>query len=230
VGEDYNYPLLKLLAEKGRGVVHHVADSAAFREVFLKKVLNELKPVAYDVRLEVSYNPVLKCEQLYGKTPLPGSKNPLIYEIPNLYNGANQVALALFTLQKSNPEVVNQPIKVRISYKEEIDGPDKIVEQSIAPEWQDGSGNLKLVVEAEQKKLYAMAELNRALKVMSDAYSLGDNARAQEVLEETITRMKDLYPKSEDADVQKLVDSMEGYLEAYKNLARKNRLNQKKGR
>ncbi len=230
VGEDYNYPLLKLLAEKGRGVVHHVADSAAFREVFLKKVLNELKPVAYDVRLEVSYNPVLKCEQLYGKTPLPGSKNPLIYEIPNLYNGANQVALALFTLQKSNPEIVNQPIKVRISYKEEIDGPDKIVEQSIAPEWQDGSGNLKLVVEAEQKKLYAMAELNRALKVMSDAYSLGDNARAQEVLEETITRMKDLYPKSEDADVQKLVDSMEGYLEAFKNLARKNRLNQKKGR
>lgn len=230
VGEDYNYPLLKLLAEKGRGVVHHVADSAAFMDVFLKKILNEMQPVAYDVRLEVSFNPVLKCEQLYGKTPLPGSKNPLVYQIPNLYNGANEVALALFTLKESNPEIANQSIKIRIRYKEEIDGPDKVVEQSIAPEWQDGSGQLKLVVEAEQKKLYAMAEMNRALKVMSDAYTAGDNIRAQEVLAETIKRMKDLYPKADDADVKKLMDSMEGYLEAFKNLARKNSLKQKKGR
>jgi len=230
VGEDYNYSLLKLLAEKGRGVVHHVADSAAFMDAFLKQVLKEMQPVAYNVRLEVSFNDALKCEQLYGKTPLPGSKNPLIYHIPNLYDGANEVALALFTLKASNPEIANQPIKVRILYKEEIDGEDKVVEQTIAPEWQEGNGQLKLVVEAEQKKLYAIAEINRALKVMSDAYTAGNNERAQEVLEETIDRMNELYPKAKDADVTKLMDSMEGYLEAFKNLARKKGIQQKKAR
>jgi len=229
VGEDYNYSLMKLLAEKGSGVLYHVADSAAFMEVFLKQVLNEMQPVAYDVRLEVHFNEALQCEHLYGRTPLPGSKNPLKYSIPNLYNGANEVALALFQLKRSNPEITKQPIKVRIIYKEKLDGPDIIVEQSIAPEWQDGNGQLKLAVEAQQKKLYAIAEMNRALKGMSDAYTEGDNKRAQEVLEQTITRMKVLYPKADDADVKKVMDSMEGYLEAFKNLARKNALKPKMG-
>lgn len=229
VGEDYNYALLKLLAEKGRGVVHHVADSTAFREVFMNRVLKEMNPVAYDVRLEVVYDDVLKCEHLYGKSPLHGSNNPMVYTIPNLYDGANGVALALFSIRASNPDIAKHKVTVRIRYKEEVDGPDKVVEQSLAPQWQEGDGSLKLAVEAEQKKLYAIAEINRALKVMSDAYTVGNNARAQQVLEETIQRMNELYPKAEDADVKKLVDSMEGYLEAFKNLARKNALKQKKG-
>lgn len=228
VGEGYNYPLLKILAEKGRGVLYHIADSNAFRDVFLNKLMGEMNPVAYDVKLEVTYNDRLICEHVYGRDPLPGSKNPMKYALPNLYNGANQVALAVFTVKNAGPEITGEPIIVRIRYKEKMDGPEKVIEQKIYPEWQEGSGNLKVAVEAEQKKLYAIAEINRALKVMSDAYTAGDNAKAQLVLEQTINNIKELYPKSEDEDVRQLMDSMEGYLEAFKNLARKNGIVPKK--
>lgn len=229
VGEGYNYALLKILAEKGRGVLHHVADSADFMEVFLKRITKELHPVAYDVKLEVSFNDKLICEHLYGKTPLPGSTNPLKYRVPNLYDGANQVALALFTLKKADPSIQNEPIIVRIRYKEKLDGPELVAEEKIFPEWQEGTGKLKIAVEKEQKKLYAIAEINRALKVMSDAYEAGDNAKAEKVLIETMDRMRELYPLADDKDIKALMDSMDGYLVAFKNLANKKALKKKKG-
>ncbi|MBI1221242.1 MAG: VWA domain-containing protein [Bacteroidetes bacterium] len=222
VGEDYNYPLLKILAEKGRGVLYHIADSNSFREVFLTKLMGEMNPVAYDVKLEVSYNDRLICDEVYGHEPMKGSKNPMKFQLPNLYNGANQVALAIFSVKNPDPELSKIPVIVRIRYRETINGPEKVMEEKIYPEWQEGDGNLKIVVESEQKKLYAMAEMNRAIKVMSDAYTAGDNGRAQEVLEQSIRRIKEIYPNAEDKDVQALMDSMEGYLEAFKNLARKN--------
>ncbi len=228
VGEDYNYALLKILAEKGRGVLHHVADSAGFRKVFLHGLVKEMKPVAYDVKLEVVYNDKLVAEHVYGRTPLPGSVNPLKYQLPNLYDGANEVALAVFSLKKADPSIQNEAIIIRIRYKEKLDGPEILVEEKIFPEWVEGSGKLKMAVEKEQKKLYAIAEINRALKVMAESYEAGDNAKAQKVLEETITRMRDLYPLADDKDVKALVDSMEGYLEAFKNLARKKELQKKK--
>lgn len=228
VGEDYNYALLKILSEKGRGVLHHVADSADFRKVFLQGLVKEMKPVAYDVKLEVMYNDKLVAEHVYGRTPIPGSTNPLKYQLPNLYDGANEVALAVFSLKKADPSIQSEPIIVRIRYKEKLDGPELVVEQKIYPEWEEGSGKLKMAVEKEQKKLYAVAEINRALKVMAESYAAGDNAKAQKVLEETITRMRDLYPLADDKDVKDLIASMEGYLEAFKNLAKKKELQKKK--
>ncbi|MDX5319992.1 MAG: hypothetical protein LPK45_02870, partial [Bacteroidota bacterium] len=184
---------------------------------------------AYEVRLEIEFPDEFTCQQVYGKKPIPGTVNPLKFQLPNLYNGANQVALAILELKNAIPEIAQKPVKVRIRYKEKIDGPDVFVEQIIYPEWEEGDGHLRIAIEKEQKKLYAIAEMNRAIKVMSDEYSAGNHANAQKILEETIQRIRELYPDAKDKDVKALFDSMEGYLEAFKNLSRKRELGIKKG-
>lgn len=224
VGEDFNYALLQILAEKGRGTLHFVGDSADFNKVFLTDIMKTIQLVGYDVSLEIEYPDKVVFKHLYGKEPLPGSKNPVKYALPSLYDGQNRVALALFELQKPDADIQKTPVKVRIRYKEAVTGKEVVVEELIYPEWEEYTGTKPLVVEAEQKKLYAIAEINRALKVMADAYGSGDNETARKTLEQTMQRMKELYPNAEDEDVKKLMAQMELYLEAFKNLAKKNEI------
>src|SRR5690606_1560678 len=100
-------------------------------------------------------------------------------------------------------------------------GEKRVEEQTIYPEWEPYTGMKPLVVDAEVKKLYAIAEINRALKVMSEAYEAGDETKAKEVLEYTSERMKTLYPEAGNETVKELMLKMDTYLTAFRNLARK---------
>ncbi len=226
VGESYNYPLMQILAERGKGWLLHVADSADFDRVFLKVLFGQMQPVALQVKLEIEYPAPFDFRHLYGKDPAFRKTGLVRYELPVLYAGDNQVALALFELKKANPEIEKLPITVRIRYRETSTGEEITVEEKIYPKWEPYTGMKPLVVEAELKKLYAMAEINRALKVMSDAYTEGRDDEARQALETCMKNLEKLYPKAEDSDVKELMDKMDQYLQAFKNLSEKKRLQQ----
>jgi hypothetical protein len=228
VGSDYNYALLKQLTGNEKGTLLFVGESDQFLKVFTSDMMLMLRPVATDVSMEIEYRKKLVFKHLYGHAPLSGKGNPVVYQVASLYAGANRVALAKFDLIHPDKDIEQEPVIVRIRYTDTETGKETLREERIFPEWEPYTGKAEALIEGELKKMYAVAEINRALKLMSEFYSAGENEKARTVLEETLVSMKKIYPGAKDKDLEELFASMEQYLEAFRNLAVKESLEQKK--
>jgi len=75
----------------------------------------------------------------------------------------------------------------------------------------ESTGQLELVMESEQKKLYAIAIMNQSLKVMADAFSQDDFVKAQKAVIRAMEQIKELYPKAKDEDVANLYKRLQEY-------------------
>jgi hypothetical protein len=82
-------------------------------------------------------------------------------------------------------------------------------------QWQPGSQTPELVTERHQKKLWAIATINQALKVMAEAYAQGHNDQALQTLLSTRTQMQQLFPQADDKDVKKLINELDIYVRAF---------------
>jgi hypothetical protein len=77
--------------------------------------------------------------------------------------------------------------------------------------WLPKEGKIELILEAEQKKLYAIAVLNQGLKVMSENFAQGRYVEARNHILSVQNNIKEIYPNSLDSDVIKLMDEMTQY-------------------
>lgn len=221
VGMDYNHSLLTLLAGNGKGTHVFIGESGDFLTVFKKELNSLFAPAIRNVKLEIIYNDRLVFKHLYGKEPFSHSKGKSVYQIPNLYEGSNDIALAKFDLIKPNKDIESKAVTIRFTYVDDATGKEVSEEYKTYPEWEDYTGKYEIAVEFEIKKMYAVAEINRALKIMSEKYADGDAAGAQKVLQEVRTNMQNIFPDTDDKDLNGLFQSMDLYLTAFKNLARK---------
>ena len=67
--------------------------------------------------------------------------------------------------------------------------------------WVPTTQSFELILEAQNKKMYAIAVLNQSLKVMSEAFAKNDNQKALVEIQNTISQIKNLYPEAKDAVV-----------------------------
>jgi uncharacterized protein YegL len=221
VGEGYNYALLKQLASNGRGLLHFVGEADDFDKLFSTKLLSLLKPVATDVTLEIEYNKQIVFKHLFGPKPVTEKTKWPKYQLPNLYSGSNNVALAKFDIVKPDESIQNQPVIIRVSYIDEETGKKVVEEQKVYLEWEPYTGMPELIVEAEAKKLFCIAIINQGIKKMSDLYSAGNNMEAQKTLERTKEQVMELYPGAKEKEIDVLMASLDSYLVAFRNLAKK---------
>lgn len=224
VGENYNYPLLKQLASNGKGLLHFIGDSQNFDTVFSKNLGAILSPTAINATLEIEYNEKIIYKHLYGLKEKSKSGNKVQFFLPNIYAGANEVALVKFDLIKPDENIEKQAVIVRLKYYEKGLKKEKNIEEKAYLKWDKYTGEIELITEAENKELYCMAIMNQALKVMSEAYMEGDNNKASKILSSTRKQVKKLYPKSKNKDIKLLLEKLEKYLTVFKNLEQK-RLN-----
>ena len=77
--------------------------------------------------------------------------------------------------------------------------------------WVPATQNFEIILEAQHKKMYAIAVLNQSLKVMAEAFAANDNQKALHEIQYTIFQIKALYPEAKDVDVEKLVRSATDY-------------------
>jgi molybdopterin-biosynthesis enzyme MoeA-like protein len=123
--------------------------------------------------------------------------------------------LVKFDLHKPSPEILSQPVVLRLKYIDAETDKQVTVEKNAALIWNDYTGIPELVVEQEQKKLYAIATMNQTLKVMAQAVEAKNNTKARQVLVSTYTQMRNLFPKATDEDVRKLMESIDRYIHAF---------------
>jgi hypothetical protein len=213
VGEDYNFALLKQLATNGGGHISHVGDATQMRSVFMEELAGLLFPVATDVTVEVTYNKHLEYKHLYGYPLKQRAGRKLVLKLRNVYAGINQLAFVNFSLPKPVPEIEADPVFVKLRYKDLQTG--RMVEQvtEVNLEWSESEGDLALVIDREEKKLYTIAVLNQSLKLMSDRFHGGDVAGAKEALDAGMASLKKAYPGPMDSDLSTLHARLLDYLD-----------------
>lgn len=214
VGEDYNSALLTLLTVDQGNLLEHVGEAEGISAAFNNQLSNLLFPVAKDAKLEIVYNDKIVFKKLYGLDEKSNVAGKATFDLNDLYSGYNKVALAKFSLEKADKSIEKKPIVVRLTYTDLETKKKVTVSEKAFLVWDPSLQKIDLVVEQEMKKLYAVAIMNQSMKVMAEAFVAKDYEKAKHAVDRAIAQVKEVYPKAEDEDVDKLVAQMVNYTKA----------------
>ena len=213
VGADYNVALLKQLATAGGGLIEHIADGADMEEVFTRQLQSLLYPVAEDLILEITYNKHLEYRQLYGYPLTETSPGRLKLKLRKAYAGLDQLAFVRFRVLNPQPGIQDQPVTLRLRYRDVETGTIHQEERQVPLVWSDKAGELDLLFDQNEKKMYAIAVMNQSLKVMSDKFHAGDLPAAQAALQDGLNTLQKIYPDAQDTDLLALKTQLTNYLD-----------------
>lgn len=213
VGADYNVALMNMLATPGGGTIAHVGDDQDMEAVFMKELGSLLYPVAQNLELEVLFNKHLAYRQLYGYPLTEKGPGRLKLKLRNAYAGLNQLAFVRFKVVDPKPGIQDQPVTLRLKYKDVATGAMQTEETQVPLVWNEKAGELELLFDQNQRKCYAIAVMNQSLKVMSDSFHAGDLVGAQAALEDGLANLQKVYPGSTDEDINALGAQLKNYLD-----------------
>ncbi len=213
VGEAYNYPLLKMMATQGGGMVEHVGDAKGLQSAFQNQLASVMFPVARNVKFEVIFPQGLEYKQLYGHPLTEKSGNRLTVRLKNFYAGMDEIAFVRFLVPQPTKELCEKPVTVRITYTDVITNQRVEEETQVKLEWQEFTGESELVMVENEKKMYAAAIMNQSLKVMSDKFHCNNLGAARDALADGMDQLKRVYPNATDKDLIALRTQLEDYLD-----------------
>lgn len=213
VGEDYNAALLQQLATLGGGLLEHVGDARGMRAAFVDQLGAVLYPLAQDVQVEITFSKHLEYRQLMGYPLVEQASNRLRLRLKNVYAGLNQLAFLRFKVLDPTPAIQGEPVTIRLRYTDLRTR--QVVEQTTqAPlQWTEGTGQLELQLEQQEKKMYAIAVMNASLKAMSDKFHSGDLTGAKAALNDGLASLQKTFPQAQDTDIATLKAQLEHYLD-----------------
>ena len=222
VGKDYNYDLMKQLASKGNGLLIFAAEGKELVDLFAKNMLNLANPVARNVQLEITIPPAAQITKAYGVSKDKISGNRFTAAVPDLYRGMEIPVLIHFLVNK---KMADNRVMVNLRYLDPATGKQEIISEEMQLlEQNNGIDSKKIILLAEQKKIYAVAFVNEQLFQMATAFENGETAKAGEFLEKGITKLAALYPETKDPDLLQLFSVMKKYHTAFINIANKRKL------
>jgi uncharacterized protein YegL len=211
VGESYNQALLSQLASTGGGLLNFIGSSKNIESVFQKELTSLLSPCVSDVKIEIEYNDKIVFKQLYGFPFKQKEGNIVQLKLDAIYAGLQGIGLLKFDLNNPDKSIEKSPIIVKMTYYD----PNKLkyVEKNekVYLKWLPKEGKIELILEAEQKKLYAIAVLNQGLKVMSENFAKGNYKEAIDHIANVQKNIKEIFPNSQDKDVEQLMNEMTVY-------------------
>lgn len=210
VGEGYNQSLLSLLATAGGGLISFIVDSKDIYTAFEKDLTSVLSPCAKDLTVEILYNNQIVFKQLYGH-PFTKVNDKVTMNLNNVYSGLNTLALVKFDLNNPTEQLEKEPVVIKMNYFDYRKQKRIYTQEKAYLKWVPATQSFELILEAQHKKMYAIAVLNQSLKVMSEAFAKNDNQKALVEIQNTISQIKNLYPEAKEADVEKLVNRASDY-------------------
>jgi hypothetical protein len=128
-----------------------------------------------------------------------------------IYAGLQGIGLLKFDLNHPDKSIEKSPIIIKMTYFDpnKLNYVEKI--EKVYLKWLPKEGKIELILEAEQKKLYAIAVLNQGLKVMSENFAKGNYKEAIEHIAKVQKNIKEIFPNSQDKDVEQLMTQMDVY-------------------
>ena len=226
VGKNYNYELMKQLVTKGGGLFNFAGEGKALVDIFSNGIIRHATPVAKDITIEIKYNRGLICNKVYGLQEPQIRNNRLTAGLPAMMSVTEKPMLINFEYKAGDMNATDEPVTVTLRFTNAGTGKREMITEQI--QLQKGAGNtvkdLSLVINEEQKKMYAVASANDCLLKMTDAYAAADFIAAKEQLNRGLAKIKSLYGIAKDTDIISLVKKMELYLLALNNLEYKKKV------
>jgi hypothetical protein len=218
--------LLSQLATTGGGLLNFIGSSKNIESVFQKELVSLLSPCVSDVNIQVEYNDKIIFKQLYGYPFKKISNNTIKLELNAIYPGLQGIGLLKFDLNNPDRLIEKEPLIIIMTYFDPNQLKYVEKKEKAYLKWLPKEGKIELILEAEQKKAYAIAVLNQGLKVMSESFVEGNYLKAIEHIEKVQNNIKEIYPNASDLDVKKLMDEMTQY-SMYLSKSIKNKIEQK---
>jgi len=212
LGSDFNQSLLELIARKGNGTFNHADNSLALSNVLLKEVKNSVGYSAKDLKVEIYHDEKLKFSTLYGYPVNNQTENSVTFEIGKVPHKVNQLAFLKFNLDHPSKELESTPLTVKVSYFDLLKKQPVSFEQQIKLEWTDET-QMELLLDQEEKRLYAIAILNQSMKLMAEAYERLDKKAAREALRQGKQQIEEIFPDSKPKQVKELFEQLTEYLQ-----------------
>jgi hypothetical protein len=211
IGDGYNLSMLTLLASTGGGLLHLAGEAKDMDKVFQKELHSVLNPIAKEVNIEIEYNNQIVFKQLYGFDTKAKTANIAQMKLDNIYSGLSKLALIKFSLNNPTKEIEKSAVIIRMKYFDLKKQKLISIEKKAYLKWSPETGQVELLLEAQHKKLYAIAILNQSIKVISEAYVAGNEKAAKEAMGSAFNQYKSIYPNCNDQDILDLVHSIDAY-------------------
>ncbi|MDQ3192367.1 MAG: hypothetical protein M3Q58_12310, partial [Bacteroidota bacterium] len=211
VGEYYNAALLQLLTAGQGKFVEHVQNSEDMYKAFEKQLGNLLFPIGDKARIDIIFNEQIKYKHLFGLPESAKTSGKVSFEIGNLYQGYNKVALAQFNLNQPDKNIQNHPVTIDFSYTDHGTGKAVKLSEKASLKWEPETGKWELIIDKEMKKLYAIAIVNQSLKNMVESLEANEHHKAIKTIESVQAQLKDIFPFTDDKDIAALVKQMSLY-------------------
>ena len=212
LGTDYNYALLELLTQKGNGMLSSANQSEHLTNAFEEQWKRIFSPAGNKAVLSVKTNPKITLTNMYNYTHSVQIQYNTEYNLGEVNRGQTIHAIALFQLDKPDKTIENTPVVLTFSYTEYGTNNQVVITENCFLKWEESTGEYQLILEAEQKKLYAIAFMNQALKNMVESIANNDYPKAKHQLQLAVTKLSNLYPNAKDTDVDALYQSINQYI------------------
>ena len=213
VGEGYNKGLLHHITTVGGGLMETTIGADGLPVVFEKELNSLVSPIARKVKVKVLYNKQLFFTQLMGFEVEEKREGRVVLELSNVYDGLRDLALLKFIVKNPTQEITKEPVVIKTSYQNLMDGKTYTEETKAYLEWSPENQKLEMKMAEEDRRLYAIAVLNQSMKVMAEEFAKENTKGAKAELDETIAEVKRLYPNLDDEAIKKLVEQAAEYSE-----------------
>jgi Ca-activated chloride channel family protein len=217
LGQDYNQSLLRLIAENGNGNFSAVDSANYLSDVFSREINASFSYVARDLNIDIFHHDKLLYSHLYGYVADSVSDNQVSFHINKLPHSREQIAFLKFKLDDPSPEIEEHPLRLVVSYYDPIRDERIKYTEEIPLTWTDET-DTELLFDQEEKKLYAIAVLNQTLKLMSQAFDVGDNKAARQHLRNGREQIESIYPEAKPREVKKIFDEVDKYIELFNRI------------
>jgi hypothetical protein len=217
LGTDYNQSMLELIATKGNGTFSFVDSVSALSDAFLAEMKSSLLYAVRDLTVEIFQNEKLIFSSLYGYPVKTQTNQKVTFEIGKVPFGRNDIAFLKYKLNKPSREIESMPLKVIVSYFDLSKNQQVRYEQVVKLQWTEET-KTELLLDQEEKTLYAIAILNQSLKLMAESNERQDRTAARAALEDGKRQIEEIFPAAKPKDVQVLFEEVDRYIQLFNQM------------
>jgi uncharacterized protein YegL len=211
VGDDYNYSLLNLLALNGGGALRLSPKPKDLDIVMQQEFGSMISQVGSNAKVKISFGSDFVCRETFGM-PLKKESDKLYsitYDV--LFDGQNNLGLLKFDLMNVTKDIEKSPITVTITYFDNVQKKEVTKEEKIYLKWQDADGQIDFVLDSYVKKLYSIAYVNHALKMMDESFNSQNYEALYASVGNLIQKLENYYAQPTDKDIVSLLRSLKKY-------------------
>jgi hypothetical protein len=218
LGTDYNQALLELIATKGNGTFSYADSAQLLSEVFLKQIKSSLGYSVKDLKIDIFHHEKLVFSNLFGYPVSGKTDRSVSFEIGKVPHDVNHLAFLKFRINSPSKELENSPLVVKVTYFDLLKKQPVSYQQEISMEWTDET-QTELLLDQEEKKLYAIAILTQSMKLMAEAYERKDTKQAMEVLKSGREQIEEIFPEAKPKHVKELFEDVARFMELLNRVA-----------